>query len=207
MKLGKIILWDFDGVLMNSNLVRDQGFVEVLKEFPKYQVEKLLAFHKKNGGLSRYVKFRYFFEEIRKEEISEKEVNNLANKFSIIMKKLLVDESLLIDDSIQFVKKHHQDFYMHIVSGSDEKELRFLCQELKISQYFISIHGSPTAKNDLVRNLLNEYNYQKLNCILIGDSINDFEAATVNKISFYGYNNMNLKSKNYIYNFNNFNLV
>lgn len=207
MKLGKIILWDFDGVLMNSNLVRDQGFVEVLKEFPKYQVEKLLAFHKKNGGLSRYVKFRYFFEEIRKEEISEKEVNNLANKFSIIMKKILVDESLLIDDSIQFVKKHHQDFYMHIVSGSDEKELRFLCQELKISQYFISIHGSPTAKNDLVRNLLNEYNYQKLNCILIGDSINDFEAATVNKISFYGYNNMNLKSKNYIYNFNNFNLV
>ena len=61
----KIIFWDFDGVILNSNKVRDSGFEIVLKDFPKNQVELLLNYHRQNGGLSRYVKFRYFFEVIR----------------------------------------------------------------------------------------------------------------------------------------------
>ena len=40
----KIILWDFDGVLFNSNSVRDYGFTEVLKKFPVEQVTELMKF-------------------------------------------------------------------------------------------------------------------------------------------------------------------
>jgi phosphoglycolate phosphatase-like HAD superfamily hydrolase len=41
---------------------------------------------------------------------------------------------------------------------------------------------------------------------LIGDSINDYEAAEESNIDFYGYNNEELKevSKKYINNFENF---
>jgi beta-phosphoglucomutase-like phosphatase (HAD superfamily) len=38
----KIIFWDFDGVILNSNEVRDNGFETVLKDFPTEQVEQLL---------------------------------------------------------------------------------------------------------------------------------------------------------------------
>ena len=61
----RVIFWDFDGVILNSNKVRDKGFETVLSGFPKEEVDKLLKFHRQNGGLSRYVKFRYFFEEIK----------------------------------------------------------------------------------------------------------------------------------------------
>lgn len=61
----KTIFWDFDGVLMNSNAVRDKGFELVLADYPKDQVKQLMDFHQANGGLSRYVKFRYFFENIK----------------------------------------------------------------------------------------------------------------------------------------------
>lgn len=57
----EIIFWDFDGVIMDSMKVRDEGFKIVLKDYPSDQVEKLMEFHRNNGGLSRYVKFRYFF--------------------------------------------------------------------------------------------------------------------------------------------------
>ena len=80
----KTIFWDFDGVLMNSNAVRDLGFLEVLKAYPKEQVNQLMDFHQKNGGLSRYVKFRYFFEQIRNEEITDEAVTQWASKFSKI---------------------------------------------------------------------------------------------------------------------------
>jgi phosphoglycolate phosphatase-like HAD superfamily hydrolase len=200
LKKYKIILWDFDGVIMDSNAVRDLGFERVLADYPKDSVAELMKFHHQNGGLSRYVKFRYFFEKVLKEEITEEKIQELANSFSLIMKSLLVNPQLLIKDSLNFIKSNHQNYNMHIVSGSDQNELRFLCSEMNLSQYFKSIHGSPTSKKDLVQQVLEVNNYKKDNCILIGDSINDYEAAINNGIDFCGYNNLNLKKvqSNYI---------
>ena len=194
----KVFFWDFDGVLMNSNVVRDQGFIEVLSEFPQNEVDQLLAFHRKNGGLSRYVKFRYFFEEVRGESISEEQVNEWAARFSKQMKELLVDASLLIEETISFIKSIHANHPMHIVSGSDGNELRYLCEALQIDKYFISIHGSPTPKKQLVSTLISEHGYDKKDCLLIGDSINDYEAAEENGIAFYGYNNPELRKYAYL---------
>jgi phosphoglycolate phosphatase-like HAD superfamily hydrolase len=188
----KVILWDFDGVLMNSNAVRDLGFEKVLQEFEPEQIDTLLDFHKTNGGLSRYVKFRYFFEEILQQEVSEEVVLEYANRFSVIMKELLVNPSLLIDETLQFVKANFDKYPMHIVSGSDGNELRYLCQNMGIDPYFVSIEGSPTPKNHLVADLLKRHNYEVTECVLIGDSINDYEAAQFNNISFMSYNNPKL---------------
>lgn len=184
----KIIFWDFDGVLMNSNEIRELGFVHVLSDYPKQKVDQLLKFHKKNGGLSRYVKFRYFFEEVLGEKISKEEINGWAEKFSEIMRKILIDESLLIEETIQFVKKEYEKREMHIVSGSDQSELRYICKRLEIAKYFHSINGSPTPKNDLVANILRIREYPFNECVLIGDSINDKIAAEKNSIKFIGYN-------------------
>jgi phosphoglycolate phosphatase-like HAD superfamily hydrolase len=189
----KVILWDFDGVLLNSNAIRDSGFEKVLNNFPMDKVAELINFHKANGGLSRYVKFRYFFEDILKQEITTDEINLLAQNFSDIMKPLLNNADLLIQDSLDFVKHQHSlGVEMHIVSGSDEIELRYLCKELGISQYFITINGSPTSKNVIVDNLLKHNNYIREETVLIGDSINDYEAARINRIRFLGYNNVEL---------------
>jgi phosphoglycolate phosphatase-like HAD superfamily hydrolase len=195
--IGKeVILWDFDGVIVDSMAVREKGFVETLKDFPEEEVSQLINYHEKNGGLSRYVKFRYFFEEIRKEEVDQKKVKELSLAFSDIMRKSLIDKRILIGEVVGFIKNHQEDFKMHVVSGSDGEELRFLCGQLGISSYFNSIEGSPTPKIELVENLLQEYKYEKKKTCLIGDSVNDKEAADRNGIDFYGYNNTELKKGN-----------
>ena len=204
MNSKKVIFWDFDGVILDSMLIRDKGFREVLKGYPLGEVDKLMEFHNLNGGLSRYVKFRYFFEKIRNEIITETEVKQWANSFSLIMKKLLVDNSLLIEDSVTFIKENYTKYQMHIVSGSDGIELSYLCEKLGLSNYFISIQGSPTPKIKLVSELLDFYHYKKNNVILVGDSMNDHEAAHLNEISFYGFNNHLLKKYNYINSFKEF---
>jgi len=196
----KVLLWDFDGVIMDSMPIRSKGFELVLAQYPKEQVDQLMAFHEANGGLSRYVKFRYFFEEIRKESITDEEVLALAGKFSEIMLSLLMDQNLLIQDSVSFIKNNWQNFEMHIVSGSDGKELRIINDSLDLSSFFKTINGSPTPKKQLVEDVLADNQYDKKDVILIGDSINDFDAASFNDISFAGYNNTELKivSENYI---------
>ncbi len=201
-----IIFWDFDGVIMSSNKIRDLGFEKVLQSYPGNEVNALLDFHRKNGGLSRYVKFRYFFEQIRKEEAEEEKIQELAKNFSIIMRELLTNPGLLINDSLIYIRSNYEDKKMHIVSGSDQEELQHLCKQLNISHYFKSIHGSPAPKNELVGQIIKENNYNKKECILIGDSINDYEAAEENNIDFYGYNNNGLRkvSKKYINSFSYF---
>jgi phosphoglycolate phosphatase-like HAD superfamily hydrolase len=191
----KTIFWDFDGVIMDSMSVRDKGFEIVLKNYPQEQVALLMAYHRDNGGLSRYHKFRYFFEEIRGEIISDLDIKILADEFSIVMLGNLLDESLLIKDSFDFIKKNYSKFNMHIVSGSDEVELRHICETLGLANYFISIHGSPTPKVELVKRIMSQKQYKKEESCLIGDSFNDLEAAEYNSILFIGYNNQKIKDK------------
>ncbi|WP_282776968.1 HAD family hydrolase [Phaeodactylibacter xiamenensis] len=164
----------------------------MLKEYLSDQIKALLDFHRNNGGLLRYVKFRYFFEDIRGEAVTEKDIQYWADQFSAIMKSLLINQDLLIEETTSFVKKYHNSYRMHIVSGSDQNELRYICKELGISNYFLSIHGSPTPKTALVKNLLEKHDYSLDETVLIGDSINDYEAASTNNVLFIGYNNPNL---------------
>ena len=189
----KTILWDFDGVILDSMAVWDWGFQEIFKKFSKDQVKALLDFHRENGGLSRYVKIRYFYETILNESITEEKVLEYAENFSVLMKKELTNRDNLILDAVAFIKANYEKYNFHIVSGSDQTELRFLCKALGLDSYFISIHGSPTPKKQLVKTLLDNHKYNKEYTCLIGDSMNDFEAANVNDIAFYGYNNVSLK--------------
>ncbi len=195
----KNILFDFDGVILDSMPIRDYGFREILKGFPKETVEKLIEYHRENGGLSRFVKIRYFFEEILKTKITEEEVEQFAYNFSKIMKKELINKKYLISDSVDFIKKNYKKFNINIVSGSEEKELNYLCENLGIKDFFITIKGSPIPKTELVKNIIEKYNYKKEETILIGDSINDYNAAKENGIKFYGYNNNSLKKKSEYY--------
>lgn len=188
----KNIIWDFDGVILDSMKVRELGFKKVLSNFPENEVNLLLDFHSKNGGLSRYVKFRYFFQEIRKEGFTEEKITGLARAYSQIMRKSLLSKDKLIREVLQFIKNNNKRFNMHIVSGSDEEELRFLCKKLEISEFFISIHGSPTSKIDNVRDLIKNHAYSGKETCLIGDSVNDYDAAKENNIKFLGYNNPDL---------------
>lgn len=185
----KVIIWDFDGVLIESNKIRELGFKKVLSNYSNDFVEQLLNYHRENGGLSRYVKFRYFYDKILGEEISDTKVKAMASQFSEIMKHLLVNPSLLIQETILFVKNNFNNYKMFIVSGSDQNELRYLCKEFEISKYFKGIYGSPVAKNENVSDLLLKYSFDKKECLLIGDSINDYDAAIKNSINFLAFNN------------------
>lgn len=206
MKQIKNILWDFDGVILDSMPIRDYGFRKIFESFDDSLVNRLIVYHNQNGGLSRFHKIKYFYNELLKQDITEEQVNHYAERFSEVMRNELINPKYLILDCVEFIHKYHQKFNFHVVSGSEHNELNYLCERLGISRYFLSINGSPTPKTDLVKNVLEKYSYRQDETILIGDSINDVEAAEKNKLTFYGYNNDKLDQKglNYIHDFNTF---
>lgn len=190
----KTILWDFDGVILDSMKIRDLGFIEIFKNQPKHLVDKLLQYHNENGGLSRYVKIKYFYKELLGKEISQEKIQEYADAFSKVMLEKLGDKNLLIKSSIDFIIKNYKNYNFHIVSGSDGKELNVLCKKLDIAQYFLTIQGSPTHKNILVEKLMRQNSYNIKETCLIGDSINDYNAANNSDIYFLAFNNDRLNS-------------
>jgi phosphoglycolate phosphatase-like HAD superfamily hydrolase len=190
------LFWDFDGVLIDSNGVRDEGFLRVLAGYPEGQLEQFMDFHRENGGLSRFVKFRYFFEELRKEPVSEAQIYELHLAFTAIMRELLADPARLIEPTVEYLRTHGARQPMHVVSGSEEGELRDLCQRLGLTPYFRSIHGSPAGKAEIIGGLLEAHGYPPEQCIMIGDAINDVHGAVATGIGFQAYNAPHLAHHN-----------
>ena len=190
----KNIIFDWDGVILDSNAVKDRAFEYVLRDHDADKVAELVAYHQANGGISRFVKFRMFYEDMLGQTITEDEVAGLSRQFSEFALKELVDPALQIAQSIQWVRENHKQYNFHVASGSEESELKRVAEAQELACYFKSFHGSPTPKPELVKNILESNNYLASETILIGDSINDFRAADANGIAFCGYNRLSWES-------------
>lgn len=185
------IIFDFDGVVLDSEKIKDDGFRAIFSEFDKEAVDCLVAFHKDNGGLSRFVKIAYMFETILKKEITDDIVMKYADKFSQIMLSQLTNSEFLIKETMDFIKSHRK-IPMHVASGTEQNELRSLAKSLGVADYFISIYGSPADKGDNVAKIIAEGGYNTKKVIMIGDSMQDYKAAAKNGLIFCGFNNKKL---------------
>jgi phosphoglycolate phosphatase-like HAD superfamily hydrolase len=179
------IIFDFDGVLVESNEIRFNGFRKLFKDYPQYEVERLVNYAKANGGVSRYKKIAYFFSEIRQELISDESVNKWASQFSKLVEKDIV-EAEPVKGSLDFLEEYSRQFDFAIVSGSDQAELRRVCQKRGIDHFFKMILGSPIEKKDNIASLLSDMSWQHDKSLYVGDSNNDLDAAKTNDLDFVG---------------------
>ncbi len=184
----KNIIFDFDGVILDSIPVKTEAFRKLFQDYPDDKVALLIDYHLQNGGISRYKKIEYFFTQILSRDITDEEINQYAERYSILTKEELSKPKYLIQETYDFIQKNYLKYNFHIASGADENDLKYICDSLGLTNFFKSIYGSPLEKNQIVKNIIENNKYNKKTTILIGDSINDFEAAQKNNINFYKYN-------------------
>lgn len=183
----KHLIFDFDGVLVESNEIRFDGFRLLFNNYPQDQVERLILYAKINGGLSRYEKIKYFFKQIRNEPIRDDNVQLLAKQYSELVKQKVIDAEP-VKGSLEFLSNHKNNYDFAVVSGSDQEELRNVCKAREIDHFFLEILGSPTSKESNIALLLSKMGWGRKSCLFIGDSINDFDAARAHGIDFIGRN-------------------
>jgi phosphoglycolate phosphatase-like HAD superfamily hydrolase len=176
------VLFDFDGVLAETNQDRTEGFRAVLSSYPADQVNALVAFHEANGGLSRYAKFRHFFRTIRAETVDEGRITELAEAFSRAVKQRIV-KAPWVPGALEFIT-NGQTRRLFVVSGSDQTELRWIIEERGAARYFVECVGSPVEKAENVGRLIDRHWLSPRHTVLVGDSRTDWEAAQANAIAF-----------------------
>jgi HAD superfamily hydrolase (TIGR01549 family) len=181
----KTIVFDCDGVILNSNKVKSDAFSKVAKKFGKDEAKKLVSYNKKNGGVSRYLKFQYFINEILHPNFKADKkitVESLAKQFSNHVVKGL-RECELVANLDEFRKSTKSSSWM-IISGGDEAELRKVFDIRDLSKFFDrGIFGSPTPKNKIFKREIEEGNIVKP-ALFIGDSKFDYECSKESQIDF-----------------------
>lgn len=183
----KQIIFDFDGVLAETNNIRFNGFVKLFNDFSKEQLDRFIEYVQCNGGLSRYKKIQYFFNKILQKPVSDDAVLEWAERYSTLVKEAVI-KAKPVEGSLDFLENYASRFEFIIVSGSDQEELRLVCSARKINHYFAEIMGSPPEKENNIVNLLTGKRWKRETCLYVGDSINDYEAARKNGIDFVGRN-------------------
>lgn len=179
----RVIFWDFDGVIKDSVPVKTEAFRKLFLSFGSDIADKVVEHHLANGGVSRFKKIPYYFKTYVGKNISDEELDCYANDFS----KLVVEEvikSPWIPGVEDFLRNNEYIQEFILVTGTPQDEIAIILEKLKLTELFISIHGAPKEKTNMVFDDIKKYGYKTTDCILIGDSSTDFIAANENNIDF-----------------------
>ena len=169
-------VFDCDGVILDSNRLKTEAFARALEGDSEKYVDKMIAYHKANGGVSRYKKFRYYFQEINPHEDVEKNAKKAISRFAEIVYEGLM-KCDYITGAVDFIKDvKEKGLSLFVVSGSDGEELREVFNKRKIDSLFSAIYGSPPTKTENMKKVKSQVGDQTKG-IFFGDSRSDLEAA------------------------------
>jgi len=169
------LVFDCDGVVLNSNKVKTQAFYDVALSFGHDKAQALVDYHVKNGGISRYLKFEYFIEKILRLPITESLSGELLDGFASEVKGGLLQSD--IATGLKELRKKTPLANWLIVSGGDQDELREVFTKRGLFELFDGgIFGSPDTKDIILNREIRVVNVQKP-ALFLGDSKYDYQAA------------------------------
>jgi len=169
-------IFDCDGVILDSNKLKSNAFTEALPDEPPDLVAEFVEYHKENGGISRYEKFRYYFEGMKKQVEAEAKIEKALNNFAVIVSQGLISCNY-IPGALEFIENLFKiNKRMFVVSGSDENELIQVFIKRGIDHYFKKIYGSPANKIENTSKVVSNMKKPIIG-FFFGDSKSDYDAA------------------------------
>lgn len=169
-------LFDCDGVVLDSNSIKSDAFGEIAQQFGSEIRDQFVAYHKDNGGISRFDKIRYLVERLLGQSNSPHLVNFLISSFGEICKKELAASTECSGVRHLLEMLHENQKVIHVVSGGLETELIDVFSLKGFTRFFSTINGSPRDKKRILSDLKSA-NALVGKCLFFGDSRADHESA------------------------------
>ena len=183
----RAIIFDFDGVILESASIKTEAFGQVVTGYPKEQAEAFVAYHLANMGISRHVKFRHFIEEILHEPYSEEKEKLLADTFEHIVHDR-IKVCPFVPGAKDFLERNHGNYDLFIASGTPDGEMNRIVDERGLRKYFKGVYGTPRKKPEIIRLILDTSGYDRSEAVFVGDAGTDLKAAGETGLAFVGRN-------------------
>ncbi len=176
------LIFDCDGVILNSNKVKTQAFYNSALSYGEQAAQSLVDYHVQNGGISRYKKFELFLNELVPQEAEKPSLDELLTIYAQEVRQGLL--TCQIAEGLKELRQQSTNSKWLIVSGGDQNELREIFSQRGLTQLFDGgIFGSPDTKDQILSKELANFNIQKP-AVFFGDSKYDYQAAKAVGIDF-----------------------
>lgn len=176
----KTLVFDCDGVILNSNKVKSEAFYQAALPFGEDAAKQLVTHHVSNGGISRYKKFEWFIREVV--PAAEADIDALLNSYATFVRDGLL--TCEIAEGLEELREKTAHANWLIVSGGDQDELREIFALRGLTKLFDGgIFGSPDSKDIILERELINNNIRKP-AVFIGDSRYDYIASDNAKLNF-----------------------
>jgi phosphoglycolate phosphatase-like HAD superfamily hydrolase len=171
LKKYKQVVFDCDGVILDSNNIKSKAFEDSLKGENDQLISEFIDYHKKNGGVSRFVKFEYFFKVLKNQKNYQKDLNIALKKYSKLSYQGLLKCEMIpgVENILNFLYNQNVDCF--VISGGEQSEVMDILEKRGLSVFFKDIYGSPITKKEHLKSL------QLSDALYFGDAWSDYDAA------------------------------
>lgn len=174
------LVFDCDGVILNSNKIKTQAFYQVALPYGEAQAQALVDYHVQHGGISRYQKFAWFIGQVLQDHGVS--LDNLLSAYAQTVQTALLECE--VADGLFELKEQTKHANWLVCSGADQDELRQIFALRQLDKLFDGgIFGSPDDKKMILSRQINNFNIQQP-ALFIGDSRYDHESANLVNLDF-----------------------
>jgi phosphoglycolate phosphatase-like HAD superfamily hydrolase len=173
--LVKVIILDFDGVVVESNNIKHRAFSEIFKAYPAHY-EEIMAYHFAHNAVNRHAKFKYIMKNILKEDYDEEQAGVWAAKFSDLTRNQIIN-CPYVEGALEFILYFYDKLPLYIASATPEDELEIILKKRGLEKYFKGRFGAPTPKVKMFSKIVANEEVKPADLLFIGDSPEDCAAA------------------------------
>ncbi len=179
----RAIVFDFDGVILESADVKTEAFLELYAEHGAELVEQVRLHHLANLGISRFKKFAWIAEHLLKQPLSAEESTALGERFSALaLARVLA--SPMVPGAHAALEALADRLLLFVASGTPQAELDMIVDQRGLRRYFREVWGTPSEKPAIVRDLLARHGLTPEQVLFIGDGVSDHRAAVATGLHF-----------------------
>lgn len=177
----KALVYDFDGVLVDSNAIKDDSFVDVFREQAPEHFEALLKDHEtaRHTPETRFERMERLVRDIV--GLSGEELRKTAdlwvNEYTIKTHNAVVACDY-IDGAMSLIDAYQGKVPQYVASATPEKQLQDIVHERGIYEKFEAVWGGPRPKTDMFREVCERHGItDPTDLVFFGDSNSDWVAA------------------------------
>lgn len=187
------VIFDFDGVILESSEIKTEAFLELFNEYPEHQ-QAIFDYHMEHQGITRYQKFKWIYETLLNREYTEEIREKLGSSFSALVYDKIMKVPFVpgAKELLKFLQDRRIPAF--IASGTPDRELQAIVRDRSLAEYFTAVYGSDLTKEEIIEVIQQNRNFKNSEMLFVGDATTDYHAASAKDLPFIARNTPPMES-------------